>query len=256
VPRARFLGVAGVAQAKSPVNSGVATLRGERVSYTLRRSRRTRRLHIRILPTGVEVVLPMRARVEDARAFLADNADWVLRHLQALRQKGWLREAGDASGIKTLLLRGRWMQVMVDARPASLRVMTSGDTLTLTLPVGREAQAGRILEDWLRRQAGDDIAERVRLRSAQMGVSPRRVFIRNQRTKWGNCSSLGNVSFNWRLIGAPPEVLDYVVVHELAHLKEMNHSARFWTLVRAYCPDFARHKAWLKANDGCLMVDF
>ena len=67
---------------------------------------------------------------------------------------------------------------------------------------------------------------------------------------------LGNVSFNWRLIGAPPEVLDYVVVHELAHLQEMNHSPRFWALVQAFCPSFAQHKAWLKANGGRLMLVF
>jgi predicted metal-dependent hydrolase len=207
----------------------------------------------------VEVVLPARGRNSEAQAFLLDNSDWVLRHLRALQQKGWLRDPEVDGSVKTLLLQGREMRVSVCAesiRDACARVEQADDVITLHLPASQEKATRLVLKDWLHMQAADKVAERVSVRSAQMGLYPKRVFIRNQRTKWGNCSSLGNVSFNWRLIGAPPEVLDYVVVHELAHLKEMNHSPRFWSLVSVYCPDFMRHKAWLKANGGRLMLDF
>jgi predicted metal-dependent hydrolase len=239
-------------------NAQTMNLRGEQVRYTVRRSRRAKRLRIRILPTGVEVVLPMRARAGDAQTFLLSNADWVLRHLHALPQKGWLREGGDDGAVKTLLLRGREMRVSICVEPTQstgARVEQADDVITLHLPAGKEKAARLVLEKWLRQQAAEEVAERVRVRSAQMGLTPKRIFIRDQRTKWGNCSMLGNVSFNWRLIGAPPEVLDYVVAHELAHLQEMNHSPRFWALVQVFCPNFAQHKAWLKANGGRLMLD-
>ncbi len=240
-------------------NTQTMNLRGEQVRYTVRRSRRAKRLRIRILPTGVEVVLPMRARAGDAQTFLLSNADWVLRHLRALPQKGWLREGEDDGTVKTLLLRGREMRVSIYVEPTQstgARLEQADDVITLHLSAGKEKATRPVLERWLRQQAAEEVAERVRIRSAQMSLYPKRIFMRDQRTKWGNCSMLGNVSFNWRLIGAPPEVLDYVVVHELAHLQEMNHSARFWALVQAFCPSFAQHKAWLKANGGRLMLGF
>ncbi|MDD5657422.1 MAG: M48 family metallopeptidase [Elusimicrobia bacterium] len=93
---------------------------------------------------------------------------------------------------------------------------------------------------------------RVRHWSGAMGVSPRRVCLKSQRTLWGSCSERGNVNFNRALAGAPAEVLDYVVIHELAHLREMNHSHRFWAVVEAWCPDQKRHRRWLRENSELL----
>jgi len=93
---------------------------------------------------------------------------------------------------------------------------------------------------------------RVRHWSAVMGVSPRRVFLKNQRTRWGSCSSRGNLNFNRALAAAPAEVLDYVVIHELAHLLEMNHSRRFWAIVERWCPGQRSHRAWLRGHEDLL----
>ena len=93
---------------------------------------------------------------------------------------------------------------------------------------------------------------RVRHWSAAMGVSPRRVFLKNQRTLWGSCSSRGNLNFNRALADAPPEVVDYVVIHELAHLKEMNHSSRFWAVVGSWCPEQKQSRLWLRQNASWL----
>ena len=86
-----------------------------------------------------------------------------------------------------------------------------------------------------------------------MGVDYGRITVRDQRTRWGSCSAKGNLNFNWRLILAPGEVLDYVVVHELAHRREMNHSKRFWSLVEMVLPDYERRRRWLKENGEALM---
>ena len=97
-----------------------------------------------------------------------------------------------------------------------------------------------ILEEKLPRFAG------------KLQVSYNRVFIKNQRTRWGSCSVQGNLNFNWRLALVPPDVVDYVVIHELAHLKEMNHSKRFWGHVSSWCPDYKAHRRWLRDNGAGL----
>ncbi|XCP84181.1 SprT family zinc-dependent metalloprotease [Roseburia hominis] len=98
--------------------------------------------------------------------------------------------------------------------------------------------------------------EIIRLRTAYyaslMGVSFERISIRDQKTRWGSCSDKGNLNFNWRLILAPPGVLDYVVVHELSHRKEMNHSPRFWEIVEEVMPDYRKYRSWLRENGGVL----
>lgn len=99
-------------------------------------------------------------------------------------------------------------------------------------------------------QAMQVFPERVRYYAEQMGVTYNRICLREQKTRWGSCSSRKNLNFNWKLIMMPPEILDYVVVHELSHLVEMNHSKRFWAVVEKYYPQYEKAKAWLKANGG------
>lgn len=107
--------------------------------------------------------------------------------------------------------------------------------------------------DKARRLARTVFEQKVSLYAKLMQVSYGRITIRDQKTRWGSCSSSGNLNFNWRLILAPEEVLDYVVIHELAHRKEMNHSARFWAHVAAMMPDYRKQCQWLKQNGDLLM---
>jgi predicted metal-dependent hydrolase len=92
----------------------------------------------------------------------------------------------------------------------------------------------------------------VQRRATEMGITYGRVAIRDQKTRWGSCSRAGNLNFNWRLVLAPPAVLDYVVVHELAHRVELNHSARFWRVVARYCPAMNAHRTWLRTHGATL----
>jgi predicted metal-dependent hydrolase len=167
-------------------------------------------------------------------------------------EMGQLRNSQQEQSKGTLLLRGQPMQLHITTEATERaygRVEHSGDKLIVYLPAGSEVDARLVLESWLRRQARHDLVNRIKERSRQMSVAPNRIYLMNQRTRWGSCSSKRNLSFNWRLVLAPPDILDYIVVHELAHLKEMNHSQRFWLLVRSFCPDFDRHKRWLKDNE-------
>lgn len=100
-----------------------------------------------------------------------------------------------------------------------------------------------------REKARAQVAAQAAFWSARMGVTHGRIAIKDQRTLWGSCSRAGNLNFNWRLILAPPEILDYVVIHELAHRVHMNHSRRFWSLVQAHCPDYRARRRWLREHE-------
>lgn len=104
-----------------------------------------------------------------------------------------------------------------------------------------------------RKLAGQVLARKVEQYARQMQVTFGRITVRDQKTRWGSCSAKGNLNFNWRLVLAPEAVLDYVVVHELAHRKEMNHSERFWSQVEDVMPDYRSHRLWLKENGDFLM---
>jgi predicted metal-dependent hydrolase len=227
----------------------------QRVDYTVRISRAARRARIRVAPAGVEVVLPTDSGLDRAESFLQENGDWLLDQLAFFNRTGNFRiEAGvndDAhilfNGVKTAT-----EVVEVDSRARCARVIHEADCLKVIIPRGGAVNPHASLQNWLRRKARKIVHERLELRAPEMGVKFDRVFIRAQRTRWGSCSSRKNLSFNWRLVMAPPEVLDYLVVHELAHLLEPNHSMKFWLIVRSYCPRFEQHRAWLKQNQEVL----
>jgi predicted metal-dependent hydrolase len=124
----------------------------------------------------------------------------------------------------------------------------------VTVPAGSENEAGAVLEQWLRSAARQIITQRVEIISKALKLSYNRIFIRNQKTRWGSCSQKRNLNFNWRLVMAPPDVLDYIIIHELMHLIELNHSKKFWRLVADVCPDYQIQRAWLRKNGSRLTL--
>jgi predicted metal-dependent hydrolase len=110
------------------------------------------------------------------------------------------------------------------------------------------------LKQWLRSRATAYLQQRTSRMSADLGFRYNRIYIRGQRTLWGSCSGKGNISLNWKLIMFPPYIIDYVIIHELAHLKVMNHSKAFWNIVAALCPQWRTHRKWLKHHEGYLGI--
>ena len=117
--------------------------------------------------------------------------------------------------------------------------------LVLRVPVSTRAAPRALAEAWLKAQARGELEKILKEQAARMRVSPKKLTIRDQRTRWGSCSTRGTISLSWRLIMAPPQVMQYVVIHELAHLVQPNHSPAFWQVVTRYAPDWKTSRAWL-----------
>lgn len=214
------------------------------IAYTVRRSTRARRVRICVDPRGaVEVVLPQRAREREAAAAVAELRPWIQRHLRAARgvQDALAARAG------TLPLLDRTLTLKPE--PGRTRVHRRGDVLMV--PSGASAAA---IERWYRRTARAEIAPRLDAAVAALGVRYTTLTIRNQRTRWGSCSTSGAMSFNWRLLLAPEAVLDYVVWHEACHLRVMDHSPRFWALVEQHVPTYRLPRRWLRDHGATLVL--
>lgn len=227
----------------------------QRVDYTIRVSRAARRARIRVAPAGVEVVLPADSGLDRAESFLQENGDWLLDQLAFFKRAGAFRIETGVNDDGHILFNGvktATKVIEVDSRRRYAHVIHEANCLKVIIPRGGAVNPLASLHNWLRRKARKLVHERLVLRAREMGVKYDRVFIRAQRTRWGSCSSRKNISFNWRLVMAPPEVLDYLVVHELAHLIEPNHSMKFWLIVRSYCPRYEQHRAWLKQNQEAM----
>jgi predicted metal-dependent hydrolase len=219
----------------------------DEIPYVVRLSGRARRIRVQVGRDGVVLVVPHRMPLARAEAFLRSQREWIRTHLDRRRRRAMALPPG------TLLYRGRPVPVRVIEAPISRAQVrrAEGGFEVYAPPAGANA-AEAALERTLRREAASVLAAEVAAESERTGLQPRDLSIRDQRTRWGSCAHSGHISLSWRLLLAPPEVLSYVVIHELAHLAQPNHGPGFWRLVAQYCPDFARHRAWLRRHGELL----
>ena len=230
-------------------------LGGRRIAYRVVRSRTATKLRVRVGPSGVEVVQPSRRNARDVGAFLHRNAIWILGQLRRVqRLRGLRRPARRGEG--EILFRGTSTRVRVETTHTRARgnlVEFIDGEIVVHRGAVSQTPAARSLENWLRKQARTEIERYLAVITARLRDRPRRVYVMDQRTKWGNCSARRNLSFNWRLILAPDFVLRYMVTHEAVHLVVPDHSSRFWLTVQSYCPDTQKAKQWLSAHHGKLL---
>lgn len=190
---------------------------------------------------GVRIILPAGSAIE-AETVANENAQWILdkwREYETHRQRAPARSFEEGELFPYL---GEEYEVVIEQRSSS----SVGDgTLRLAKHHVEATSIKRALETLYRRNARQRFERRVDYFTEQMGVEHERIEVRNQRTKWGSCSSNGTLGLNWRLIMAPPEIVDYVVVHELAHLREQNHTNRFWRIIEERLPDYRERANWL-----------
>lgn len=215
----------------------------------VRRHRLARRYTLRIAAPTREVILtiPPRGTLKEAREFAQKHGGWIAARLGRLPET-----VRFADGVR-VPLRGLPHRI---AHRAGARgtawVEPSGAEEPLLCVAGAAPHVGRRVGDFLRREAKRDLEAASRRFAAALGVTVKRVAVRDQASRWGSCSSTGVLSYSWRLILAPPFVLNYLAAHEVAHLAEMNHSAKFWRLVQRLCPDHQRAKVWLDVHGSDL----
>lgn len=218
------------------------------VPIRLVRHPRARRYVLRVTEAAdVVLTLPRWGSVAEARAFAVQHVDWIARErvrraAEAARAWG----AGSIAGSTEIWLRGERHAVRVEGR-----VVAAGDisaTFAETGEGGGEADARQALRQALRAAAKRELPPRLMELAARADLRVARVTVRDQRSRWGSCSSRGTIALNWRLLLMPPEVRDYVLWHELMHLKRGDHSPAFWRLVEAVCPDYRAARAWLRKH--------
>jgi predicted metal-dependent hydrolase len=237
-------------QLRLPLSGDLQSLSGPVVFI---RHPRARRYILRVLPDGtVRVTVPRRGVKRDAQAFVAANQAWIAEQ-RARRQQTFARVAPWRHGT-SILVDGRLVDLRVTAQPGGGTSVWCGDAV-----VGRRdcipSDLRPMIEAWLRRRATRELPPLLLALGEAHGISVPRVSVRDQRSRWGACAPTGTITLNWRLIQVPLFVREYVLLHELMHRRELNHSRRFWALVAACCPrhDEARH--WLREEGKQLWRD-
>lgn len=212
-------------------------LSGKEISYTLKRSGKRRNIGLRIDDRGLTVNVPLRASEKWLHSVLHDKADWVVEKLDSWQSKKVLPIFW-AEGAR-IPFRGE--EFVLQLIPGKRGAVAQLHGEVLHVPAGVEADAARIgkmVMNWYRIEALRVFMECAEHFSPLMGVSPREIKLSSARTQWGSCTVHGIVRLNWQLVKMPLHLIDYVVVHELAHLVEMNHSPAFWHVVESVCPDY------------------
>ena len=221
--------------------------------YEVRHSSRAKRLQVVVQPGRVEVVVPRWARERHVRRFVEEHLEWIEAKAAALNARaGTLLPARCVSG-ESVLLRGARAPLSVESHLFPPAIVHVRETLEVRVPfecdeVARERLVRETVSGWLVAQACLDAEGYIACHAPQLGAYPSRVRIKAQKTIWGSCGRDGTLNLNWRLIGAPPAVFEYVVVHELCHLRERNHGARFWRWVGDLLPGYEPHRIWLRGN--------
>ena len=214
----------------------------------VRRHPTARRLTLRVSRTrrAVLLTMPRSSDFREADLFLSRSLDWVRERLEGVPEPAPFRDGA------VVPLRGLAHAIAFAGRGRGRAVVglepASGGRMPHLRVSGSLEHAPRRLKDWLSSEAGRDLDARVAVHARNLGVRARRITLRDQKSRWGSCSSAGQLSFSWRLVLAPPFVLDYVAAHEVAHLVEMNHGPRFWRLVAKTLPTFDEAKVWLRIH--------
>lgn len=215
---------------------------GRQVVVRLEVNPRARRLILRLDEKTREAVAvaPRTRDIPAAAAFATERVDWIASQLSRMPDTVAFEPGA------VIPLRGEPCRLSLDG-PGRRARLDVEEEVVLRAPGAEETFDARITR-YLKAAAKTDLAEAVEHHCGVLGVTARRLSVKDTRSRWGSCSSEGVLSFSWRLICAPPEVLDYVAAHECAHLLEMNHSDRFWGHVARTCPDWKRHRRWLRTH--------
>jgi predicted metal-dependent hydrolase len=233
---------------QSNPDANFLTVRGRQVSLALIHNHRARRYLLRLRPDGsVRLTIPRRGSEIEGRRFAARNAEWVARQLEKLaanppKPDQWLMGT-------EILFRGEKVKIEPGMNGEANAVRFGGELVMIP-------DSGVDLRPWIVKHlwnlAATELPPRVHEFAAAHDLTVGRVTVRNQRSRWGSCSRRGTISLNWKLIQTPPFVRDYIILHELMHLRQMNHSVHFWREVKVVCPEYKTAEQWLQQHSALL----
>jgi hypothetical protein len=216
-------------------------LAGCAIRIDVRTSKRARRLRLVSSINGVEAIVPPNYRAEELESFVSSKKDWIIktsRYYSRMKERCGGLEPGTI-----YFLGSKYRFNVVKDRQQSAVVSEAMKVITFHVIDRRSYKQD--MQEWYKEQTGRIIAERLPVLADRLGLSYNKVLIKSQRSRWASCSKKGNLNFNLLLAAAPPEVIDYVIIHELMHLIELDHSPRFWQLVKEADPEYEKHKEWL-----------
>jgi predicted metal-dependent hydrolase len=226
-----------------------AMIDGKLVLVAVKVSQRAKNYRLSIPHAGGPVLtVPRYGTWKEAESFLNRQLGWL-----AVRLKRAAKPVTFKAGAR-IPLRGIEHRIVATGRVRGRVEAYEEEGVAVLAAPGETEHRARRLTDWLKAEAQKDIARRVAVHAKRLEVEVKAISMRSQSTRWGSCSTTGRLNFNWRLIMAPPYVLDYVAAHEVAHLVEMNHSQAFWDTVSRTLPSMERGRAWLAAHGRQLMV--
>lgn len=237
----------GKTAAAKPVGRTVA-VGGREVPLTVKTDKRATRLTLRIEPGGraLKMTIPPNLPFQEVDNFLHRNHDWLRKKFEKLPQD---EELGDGSSVT---IRGEQYQIV---RTGKLRGVTEAGEIggrKVLFVGGAPEHLQRRIRDFLKKEAKADLERLVTLHAEASGKRFQSISYKDTKSRWGSCTHDGRLNFSWRIVMAPPFVIDYLAAHEVAHLSEMNHGPKFWALCRKLCPATDEAKAWLKQNGSAL----
>jgi predicted metal-dependent hydrolase len=225
----------------------------QKLSYTLRISLKAKRVRIQVsVEKGLVVIVPKRFSPSRVPSLVEKNRRWIERAFEKAKAfhgpDRWVSDSQSPAQISLLALGQTWTVLFSrdDTKPVLVREMPATTTLLVQGSIGDEAAWPNALKKWLTQRAKENLIPWLKRVSDETELPYAGVSIRQQQTRWGSCSSRGSINLNARLLFLPPELVTYVLVHELCHTRHLNHSARFWRLVESYLPDYRQSDRQLR----------
>lgn len=230
---------------------------GREIPYMLTRTNRRKTIRISVDDSGqVHIAAPAGLSEQEIIQRVKTRGAWILRKLAEVQAREYSPAGKKYVEGESFLVLGEDCKLRLHIQPDIKRIsirLNQGNLLVAT-PTEEQEPLKLALESWYRSKAREVVEERINCYYPQVGASPVRVRIKDQKRRWGSCSSKGNLNFNWRVVMAPLPVLDYVIVHELCHLIHLNHSKEFWSLVESVLPDYKERREWLKKNGASMTL--
>lgn len=235
-------------------------INNEKISYSIKKTKR-KTIAITVDMSGdVKVTAPLRVSERYIKELVQKKSEWIINKINEVIEKNSnivCRQFVDGENI--LYLGKEYALKIIEKNDCKSVVLKTEDFIQVYIPVGlteedrKQVVKGELIK-WYKQCFADITKKRIEKYSLQLKVFPCKVVIKNQKTLWGSCSKNGNINLNWRLVMAPMNIIDYVIVHELCHLKFMNHSKDFWNLVKSILADYQKQRDWLKVNGNRLVL--